>query len=163
MNTNWSDSLETLNLAQNQWYLSLVTLKFDGWPWKKGRLFYATSRFEHHFVAICEPKLELQSEKSQFGSKSIIFFSGVTLKFDEWPWKTIGYLFYATSNLMHHFIAICELKMEIQSWNAQFGKSMIFLAVWPWNLTDDLENQYSTSLNIHQALCIISSPYLKSN
>ena len=40
---------------------------------------------------------------------------------------------------------------------------MIFLAVWPWNLTDDIENQYSTPLKQYQALCIISSPYVKSN
>ena len=45
-------------------------------------------------------------------------FSPVTLKFDRWPWKSIGHLLYATSNLMHHFLAICELKLEIQSGNA---------------------------------------------
>ena len=38
-----------------------------------------------------------------------------------------------------------------------------FLAVWPWNLTDDLEEQYGTSSKQHQALCIISSPYVNSN
>ena len=31
-----------------------------------------------------------------------------------------------------------------------------FLAVWPWNLTDDLEKQQSTSSILLQALCIIS-------
>ena len=43
------------------------------------------------------------------------FFSCVTLKFDGWPWKTIAHLFYATSSFVHHFIAICELKVELQS------------------------------------------------
>ena len=33
------------------------------------------------------------------------FLSRVTLKFDWWPWKTIGHLFYATSSFVHHFIA----------------------------------------------------------
>ena len=70
------------------------------------------------------------------------FLSRVTLKFDIWPWKTIGHLYYATSSSMHHFVAIGEFKLELQSGNAQFGsKSTIFLAVWPCNLTCDLEKQ----------------------
>ena len=71
----------------------------------------------------------------------IINFSAcVTMKFDGWPRKTIGHLFYATSSFVHHFVAIGEFQLELQSGNAQFGsKSTIFLAVWPWNLTDDLE------------------------
>ena len=41
--------------------LSRMTLKCDGWPWKTiGRLFYATSSFMHHFIAIREFKLETQ-------------------------------------------------------------------------------------------------------
>ena len=70
------------------------------------------------------------------------FFSRVTLQFDVWPWKTIGHLFYATSSFVHHFLAIGEFKLELQSGNAQFGSnSTIFRALWPWNLTDDLEKQ----------------------
>ena len=75
-------------------FLSRVTFKFDKWPWKTiGHLFYATSSFVHHFVAIGEFELELQFRNIQFRSKSTIFFSHVTLKFDGWPWKTIGHLF----------------------------------------------------------------------
>ena len=56
-------------------FLSLVTLKFDRWLWKPiGHLFYDTSSFVQHFVAIGEFKLELQSGKAQFGWKSTIFF-----------------------------------------------------------------------------------------
>ena len=70
------------------------------------------------------------------------FLSLVTLKFDGWPWKTIGHLFYTTSSFLHHFIAIGELKLKLQSRIAQFGtKSAIFCPVWPWNLTDALEKQ----------------------
>ena len=155
--------------------MCLVTLKFDGWPWKTiGHLFNAASSFVHHFVAIGDSKLELQSGNAQFGSKSTIFravwpcnltydlennrapllyyfklyasfhshrwiqagvtvrkrpiwikiidcFSRVTLQFDVWPWKTIGHLFYATSSFVHHFVAIGEFKLELQSGNAQFG------------------------------------------
>ena len=92
------------------------------------------------------------------------FLSWVTLIFDGWPWKTIGHLFYATSSFVHHFIANGEFKLELQSGNAQFGsKTTIFLAVWPWNLTDDLVKYQGTSTKQHQALCIISSPYVNSN
>ena len=91
------------------------------------------------------------------------FLSRMTLKFDEWPWnrETIGHLFYATSSFMHHFVAIGEFKLELQSGNAQFGsKSTIFRALkfdgWPWK-------QEGTSSKQHQALCIISLPYVNSN
>ena len=54
--------------------LSRVTLKIDGWPWKTiGHLFYATSGFVQHLVAIGEFKLELQSGNAQSGSNSTIF------------------------------------------------------------------------------------------
>ena len=92
------------------------------------------------------------------------FLPHVTLKFDGWPWKTTWHLFYAASSFVNHFIAIIEFKLELQSGNTQCGsKSMIFLAVWPWNLTDDLEKQSDTSSKYHQALCVISSPYVNSN
>ena len=68
--------------------------------------------------------------------------SCVTLKFDGWPWNTIGHLFYTTSSFVQHFVAIGEFKLELQSGNAQSGSNlMIFRAVWPRNLTDDLEKQ----------------------
>ena len=68
--------------------------------------------------------------------------SRVTLKFDGWPWKTLGHLSFAVSSFVQHFIAIGEFKLELQSGNAQFGSnSTILRAVWPWNLTYDLEKQ----------------------
>ena len=119
-----------------------MTFKFDGWPRKIiGHLFYTTSSFVHHFKSISEFKLELQSGNTQFRSKWTIFLSRVTFKFYGWSWKIIGHLFHATSSFVHHFIAIGEFKLELQSGNAQFGSKLtIFLAVWPRNLTDDLEN-----------------------
>ena len=118
---------------------SRVTFKLDRWPWKTiGHLFYATSSSVHHFVPIGEFKLELQSENAQFGSNSTIFKSRGTLKFDGWPWKTIGHLFYDTLSFVPQFNAIGKFKLKLQSGNAQFGsKSTIFLAKWPSNLTDD--------------------------
>ena len=70
------------------------------------------------------------------------FLSRVSLKFNRWPWKSKGHLSYAAWSYVHHFIAIGKFKLDLQSENAQFGsKSAIFGPVWPWNLTDDLENQ----------------------
>ena len=70
------------------------------------------------------------------------FLSSVTLKFDRWHRKTIEHLFYVASSFVYHFTAISEFKLELQSGNAQFwSKLMIFLAVWPWNLMDDLQKQ----------------------
>ena len=138
-------------------FLSRVTLQFDVWHWKTmEHLFYATSSFVHHFLAIGEFRLEVQSGNGQSGSKSTIFFSRVTLQFDVWPSKTIGHLFYSTPSVVYHFVAIGEFKLEIQSGNPQFGsKSSIFWAVWPCNLAYDLEKQWSTSSMLLQALCII--------
>ena len=53
-----------------------------------------------------------------------------------------GHLSFAVSSFVRHFIAIGEFKLELQSGNAQFGSnSTIFRAVWPWNLTYNLEKQ----------------------
>ena len=51
------------------------------------------------------------------------FLSCVTLKFDRWPWKTIGDLFFGASSLVHHFKAISEFKLELQSGNSNCGSS----------------------------------------
>ena len=100
-------------------FLTRVTLKFDGWPWKTiGHLFYVASNFVHHLTAISEFKLELQSGNVQFWSKSTIFFSHVTLQCHVWPWKTIGHLFFTTSSFVHHFVAIGDVKLELHSGNA---------------------------------------------
>ena len=122
-------------------FLSRVTLKFGRWPWKTtGHLSYAASSFVYHFIAIGEFKLELQSRNAQFGSKSTIFLPPVSLKFDRWPWITIGHLSYAASSFVHHFIAIGKFKLGVQSGNAQFGSKLtIFFSrvtlkfdVWSW-------------------------------
>ena len=80
------------------------------------------------------------ARKRSIWVKIVDFFSRVTLKFDGWPWKTIGHLFYAISSFVHHLIAICEFKMELQSGNAKFGsKSVIFCPVWPWPMTSGID------------------------
>ena len=76
-------------------------------------------KFVHYFKAIIEFKLELQSGNAQFRSKLAIFFIPVDIEFRRMILKTIGHLFYATSNFLHHFLAICELKLELRPGNTQ--------------------------------------------
>ena len=94
--------------------------------------------FQIHWWIETEVTVRKRSIRVKIGD----FLSCVTLKFDGWPWKTIGHLFYTTSSFVYHFKSIGEIKLELQSGNAQFGsKSTIFRAVRPWNLTDDLAKQ----------------------
>ena len=107
-----------------------------------GHFFYTMSSFVHHFKSFGEFKLELQSGNAPIRVKIGNFLSGVTLTFDGGPWKTIGHLFYNTLSFVHHFKAMGEFKLELQSGSAQFrSKSAIFCPVWPWFFTDDIEKQ----------------------
>ena len=140
---NWRYSPEMPNLGQNRPFLEpcdlaiwRMTLKNNRAPLLCYFKLYA-SFHSHRWI-----QAGVTVRKRPIWVKIIDFFSRVTLKFDRWPWKTIGHLFYATSSFVHHFEAIRDFKLELQSGNAQFGSnSTIFRAVWPWNLTDDLEKQ----------------------
>ena len=67
------------------------------------------------------------------------FFTPVTLKFDRWPWKTIGYLLFATSSFVHHFVYIGEFNLVLQSRMPNWGQNwQLFLALC-WVLTCDLD------------------------
>ena len=141
MYSKWSYSPETLNLGQNWRFfypcdltISRITLKNNRAP----LLCYLKlcASFDSHLWI----PTGVTVRKRQIWVKIGIFLSCVTLKFDRWPWKTIGHLFYATSSFVLHFIAICGFKMELQYGNAKFGsKSVIFCPVWPWPLTSDLD------------------------
>ena len=135
MNLNWSYSPETPNLGQNRQFFSRVTLKFDGWLLKtRGHLFYATSSFVHHFVAALVNSNWSYSPETPNVGQIRRFLEPCDLEI--WPSKPIGHLFYATSSFVHHFVAIGEFKLELESGNAQSGSNLtIFRAVWPWNLT----------------------------
>ena len=191
-----------------------MTLKFDGSPWKTiAHLFYANLSFVHHSIAIGQIKLELQSGNAKFGSKSMIF---VPCDLEIWrvTFKNNSHIFYATSSFSHHFIAMGKFKLQLQSYNTQFGKIVYFspcdleiwrmtlernraphltyfklcasfhshrsiqtlvtvrkrqirvkigdlpCPVWPWNLTDDLEKQQGTYSMVLQAVCMVTLPYV---
>ena len=154
-----------LNWGRNWWYFVARDLKIWRMTLKNKRalLLYYIKRcasFQSHGWIQTGVTVRKRSIRVKIGH----CLSRVTLEFYEWPWKSIGHLSYAASSSVFHFIDISIFKLELQSGNAHFGsQSTMFLAVWPWNLTDDLEKQKGTSSKNHQALCIISSPYVNSN
>ena len=157
MNSNWSCCPETSNLGQIRRILEPCDLEIWRMTLKNNRApllcyfkLYASFR-SHRWI-----QAGVTVRKRPIWVKIDDFFSRVTLQFDGWPWKMIGHLFYSTSSFVHHFVAIGVLKLELQSGNAQSGSnSTIFRAVWPWNLTDDLEKLLGTSSMLLQDLCII--------
>ena len=98
-------------------------------------------------------------ETPNLGLNRWIFWGRVTLKFDGWPSITIANLFYAILSFVHHFVAIGEFKLELQSGNAQFGpKSLFFSRVtlkydgWPSKTIGHL--CYATSSFVHHFVAI---------
>ena len=143
VNSKWSYSPETLNSGRIWRYF--VPCDLEIW-WKTlennraSLLCYIKlcASFQSHGWIQPGVTVRKRTIRVKIGN----FLSRVTLKFDGWPWKTIGHLSYAASSFVHHFIAIGEFKLELQSGNAQFGsKSAIFCPMWPLNLMDDLKKQ----------------------
>ena len=141
MNSNWSYSPETPNLGQIRRFLEPCDLEIWRMTLKNNRApllcyfkLYA-SFCSHRWI-----QAGVTVRKRPIWVKINDFFRRVTLQFDVWPWKTIGHLFYAASSFVYHFVAIGDFKFELQSGNGQFGSNLtICRAVWPWNLTYDLE------------------------
>ena len=127
-----------------RWVVTSVTLTFDLWPWPfawtlRRSLVITPENFmmirwwEHSQKGVTDRRTDGQTDRQTENTICRTAWSQL---------KTIGHLFLATSSYMHHFIIICEFKLELQSGNGQFGSnSTIFRAVWPWNLTHDLEKQ----------------------
>ena len=143
MNSISSYSPETLNSGQNQQLfvpcdLEIWQITFNNFRAPLLCYFKLFASFQNQRSIQTGVTVRKRSIRVKIGD----FLSRVTLEFDGWPWKTIGHLFYDCASFVHHFVTIGEFKLELQSGNAQIGsKSTIFLAAWPWNLTDDLEKQ----------------------
>ena len=143
MNSNWSYTPETLNSGRNRRFFVPCDLEIWWMTLENDRaplLYYIKlcALFQIHRWIETEVTVQKRSIWVKIGN----FLSRVTLKFDGCPWKTIGHLFDVAESFVHHFTAISEFKLELQSGNAQSGSnSTIFKAVQPWNSTDDQNNR----------------------
>ena len=158
-------------------FLSCVTLKFDGWPWKNGRaplLYYIKlcAAFQSHWYIQTGVTVQKRSIRAKIGD----FLSCVTLKIDGWPWRTIGHLSYAAPSFLHHFIVIgttskqfqifvhhfiiiCEFKLELRSGKGQMGSWPLL----PWPLISDREFLHGHHVCRWQWLLKISGWYEERN
>ena len=125
-------------------FLSCVTLKFYGWQ-TIGHIFYGTSSFVNHLKAISEFKLEWQSGNAQVHSKSAIFvpcdleISWMTLKNNRA--LLLCYFKIWASFHSHLWIQTGVTVRKIPILGKKLTQNQFFLALWPWNLMDDLEKQ----------------------
>ena len=143
MNSNWSYSTETLNSGQNRRFIVPCDLEIWRMTLKNNRApllcsFKLYASFQSHWSIQTKVTVRKRSIRVKIGD----FLSRVTLKFDGWPWKTIGRLFYATSSFVHHFVAIGVLKLELQSGIAQLGQNWRFfypcdLDIWRMTLKNN--------------------------
>ena len=110
-------------------FFSRVTLKFDGWPSTR------------QIWGIWKLRPAYSPETPNLGQNRWCF---VLCDLEIW-WMTLENdraSFLCFFKLCVTFHSHRWFKLELQSGNAQFGSnSTIFRAVWPWNLTDDLEKQ----------------------
>ena len=131
VNSNWSYSPETPNLGQIRRFLEPCDLEIWRMTLKKiGHLFYATSSFVQHFIAIGEFKLELQSGNAQSGSNSAILAPcdleiwRMTLKNDRAPLLSNIKLYVSFHHHMWIQTGVTVRKRKFVSW-----------PLWPWPLT----------------------------
>ena len=127
--SNLSYSPEMPNLGQMRWFFEPCDLEIWWMTLKNNRAsllcyFKLCAAFRTHWWI----QTGVTVRKRPIWVKFDVFKSRVTLKFDGWPSKTIGQLFYATSSFVQHFIAIGEFKLELQSGNAQSGSNSAILA-----------------------------------
>ena len=143
MNSNWSCCPETPNFGKIWRFLELCDLEIWRLTLKNNRApllcyfkVYASFR-SHQWI-----QAGVTVRKRPIWVKIDDFFSRVTLQFDIWPSKTIGHLFYATSSFVHHFVAIGEFKLQLQSGNPQSGSNSTIkepcdLKIWRMTLQNN--------------------------
>ena len=128
MNSNWSYCQETLNWGQNQRFIVPCDLEIWRMTLKNNRApllccFKLCASFHSHRWIQTKVTVRKRSIRVKIGD----LLSRVTLKFDGWPWKTIGHLFYVASSFMHHFIAIGEFKLSYSPETPNLGQMLRFL------------------------------------
>ena len=119
LNSNWSYSLETLNSGQNRQFFVPCDLEIWWMTLKNYRApllchFQVCASFHSRWWIKTKVTVRKPSIRVKIGD----LLSRVTLKFNRWPCKTIGHLFYATSSFVHNFAAIGQFKLKLESGNA---------------------------------------------
>ena len=110
-------------------FFSRVTLKFDGWP--STRQIWGIWKLRPAY----SPETPNLSQNRWCLVPCDLEIWWMTLEKNRAP-------LLCCFKLCATFIAIGGFKLELLSGNAQFGSNLtIFRAVWPWNLTYDLEKQ----------------------
>ena len=101
----------SIRVKNGDFFLSCVTLKFDGWPWKTiGHLFYTTPSFVHHFKSIRNSNWSYDPETLNLGQNRQFFVSRnleiwrITLKNNRAP--LLCYLKLCVSFRTHWWIEI---------------------------------------------------------
>ena len=83
------------------------------------------------------------------------FSARVTLKFDGWPWKTIGHLFYTTSSFVRHFKPSVKSNLSYSPKTLNSGQNRLFFVpcdVEIWRMT---LNNYRAPLLCSFKLCAV--------
>ena len=151
MNSNWKAIGEfklelqsrNANLGQILWFLYPCDLEIWHMTLKNNRapvLCYLKlcASFRSHWWI----QTRVTIRKRQIWVKFDDFYSYVTLKFDVWPCKKIGHLFYATSSFVHHFVAIGEINWSYSPETPNLGQNRRFflpcdLAIWRMTLKNN--------------------------
>ena len=102
MHSNWSYCPETLNSGHNQQIFVPCDLEIWWMTMKNNRAHLlccsklCASFHNHGWIWT-----KVTVRKRSIWVKTGDFLSHVTLKFDGWPWKTIGHIFYVASSFVH--------------------------------------------------------------
>ena len=136
-------------------FLSRVTSKFHGWPWKAtGHLFHTRSSFVLHFKVMDAFKLELQPGKSQFCSKCVYFSVPCDLEIRRVTLKNNrSHLLYynkpCASFQSHRWIQI-GVTVRKHSIGVKIGEFLSCVSLkfdgWPWEATRHLFYAASSSV-----------------
>ena len=139
LHSNLSYSPEKFDSIIIRNFLSIVTLKFTGWPWQSiGHISNAVSSFLHLFKTVNSFKRELQSKNFQIDDFLSVWFWHLTNdhgKNNEAP--LLCYVKLCASFCSYWWI---QTGVTVRK-RAILGQNCRFLAMWPRNLTDDLGKQ----------------------
>ena len=139
VNSNCSCCPETLNSGQNWRIFAPCDLELQWMTLENNRdplpcyIKLCASFQSHRWI-----QTKVIVRKCSIQVKIGDLLSRVTFKFDGWPWKTIGHLFYVASSFMHHFITISEFKLKLQSRKLNSGQNRRFFVPYDleiWRMT----------------------------